>query len=124
MTMENKIDLILKIVTKNQEDLIELKERVTKLEERMTKLEERVTALEERMTALEERVTSLEHSVLLIEEKHGDRIRALFDYMKANDDAHERIEKSISNLKSENQVTLFNHEKRIKKLEGNIVPIL
>ena len=131
MTMENKIDLNLKIVTKNQEDLIELKERVTKLEERMTKLEERMTKLEERMTkleervtALEERVTSLEHSVLLIEEKHGDRIRALFDYMKANDDAHERIEKSISNLKSEIQVTLFNHEKRIKKLEGNLVPIL
>ena len=53
MTMENKIDQILKIVTKNQEDLIELKERVTKIEERMTALEERMTKLEERVTALE-----------------------------------------------------------------------
>ena len=129
MNMESKIDQILKIVTMNQEDITELKkdvaelkERVTRLEERMTALEERMTALEERMTALEERVTSLERSVFLIETEHGDKINALFDARKSNEDAHKRIEQSIENLKSEIQGTLFSHEKRISKLEGNLVP--
>ena len=110
MTMETKIDQILKIVTMNQKDVAELKVRVTKLEEKVTKLEERMT--------------SVERSVAIIEYDHGNQIRALFDYMKTNDNAHERIENSISTLKSEIQGTLFNHERRIKKLEGNLVPVL
>lgn len=108
MDMETKIDQILKIVTN--------------LEVRMTNLEVRITNLEVRVTKLEERVTSLERSVFLIETEQGERIKALFDAREANEDAHKRIEKAIENLKSEIQGTLFNHEKRISKLEGNLVP--
>ena len=54
--------------------------------------------------------------------KAGFKIKALFDAREANEDAHKRIEKAIENLKSEIQGTLFNHEKRISKLEGNLVP--
>ena len=115
MDMETKIDQILKIVTN-------LEERMTNLEERMTNLEVRMTNLEVRVTKLEERVTSLERSVFLIETEQGERIKALFDAREANEDAHKRIEKAIENLKSEIQGTLFNHEKRISKLEGNLVP--
>lgn len=136
MDAETKLDQILKIVTMTQqnlmelkrdfkdlkEDVAELKERIAKLEERVAKLEERVAKLEERVTKLEERMTSLERSVLLIETEHGEKINALFDAMKTNEDAHKRIEKAIENLKSEIQGTLFNHEKRISKLEGNLVP--
>ena len=122
MDMESKIDQILKIVMMNQKDLSELKRDVAELKERITKLEERVTKLEERMTKLEERITSLERSVFLIETEHGDKINALFDAIKNNEDAHKRIEEAIFNLKSEIQGTLFNHEKRISKLEGNLVP--
>ena len=136
MDTETKLDQILRIVTIVQQDVVELKERVTKLEERMTALEkrmtvlekrmtvleERITSLEERMTGLEERVTSLERSVFLIETQHGDKINALFVEREANEDAHKRIENAIENLKSEIQGTLFSHEKRISKLEGNLVP--
>lgn len=125
MDIETKIDQILKIVTKVQQDLAAMKKEFNELKEKdIAKLKEDVKILKEEVAKLKERMTNIERSVTLIELEHGDRIRALFDYMKANDDAHERIEKSISNLKSENQVTLFNHEKRIKKLEGNLVPIL
>ena len=136
MTMEAKIDQILKIVTGNQqdiaelkkdvkvlkEDVAELKKDVKELKEEVAELKERVAKLEERVTKLEERMTSVERSVAIIEYDHGNQISALFDYMKTNNDAHERIENSISTLKSEIQGTLFNHEKRISKLEGNLVP--
>lgn len=129
MDMEAKLDQILKIVTMTQKDLMELKrdfkdlkEDVAELKERIAKLEERVAKLEERVTKLEKRMTSLERSVFLIETEHGEKINALFDAMKTNEDAHKRIEQSIENLKSEIQGTLFNHEKRISKLEGNLVP--
>ena len=108
MDTETKLDQILKIVTMVQQDVVELKERVAKLEDRMTKLEDRMT--------------KLENSVFLIETGHGDKLSALFDAREANEDAHKRIEKAIENLKSEIQGTLFNHEKRISKLEGNLVP--
>ena len=129
MDMETKIDQILKIVIMVQKDVTELKERVinveeriSNLEERVTKLEERVTKLEERMTNLEERVTSLERSVFLIETEQGERIKALFDAREANENKHEEIIKLCLSIKSEFQGTLFNHEKRIKNLEGNLVP--
>lgn len=136
MDTETKLDQILKIVTIVQqdvtqlkqdvatlkEDVAELKKDVVELKERVTKLEERMTNLEERMTNLEERMTKLENSVFLIETGHGDKLRALFDAREANEDAHKRIEKAIENLKSEIQGTLFSHEKRISKLEGNLVP--
>ena len=129
MDTETKLDQILKIVTMVQQDVVVLKERVakledrmTKLEDRMTKLEDRMTKLEDRMTKLEDRMTKLENSVFLIETGHGDKLSALFDAREANEDAHKRIEKAIENLKSEIQATLFNHEKRISKLEGNLVP--
>ena len=115
MDTETKLDQILKIVTMVQQDVVVLKERVAKLEDRMTKLEDRMTKLEDRMT-------KLENSVFLIETGHGDKLSALFDAREANEDAHKRIEKAIENLKSEIQGTLFNHEKRISKLEGNLVP--
>lgn len=136
MDIENKINQILKIVITIQqevtemkqdiatlkEDMAELKDRVTSLEEKVTSLEEKVTRLEERVTSLEKRVTSLERSVTLIEFDHGQKLSALFDNMKVNEDAHKRIEQSISNFKSEIQGTLLNHEKRISSLEGNLVP--
>ena len=136
MNMEDKIDQILKIVTMNQKDLTELKKDVAtlkedvailkrdveELKERVTKLEERMTKLEERVTRLEERVTSLERSVFLIETQHGDKINALFDAMKSNEDEHREIKSLCLSIKSEIQGTLFNHEKRISKLEGNLVP--
>ena len=75
-----------------------------------------------RCGGINERVTSLERSVFLLETEHGDKINALFDARKSNEDAHKRIEQSIADLKSEIQGTLFNHEKRISKLEGNLVP--
>ena len=115
MDMESKIDQILKIVTINQQDIAELKRDVAILKKNVVELTERVTRLKERMT-------SLERSVFIIETEHGDKINALFDAMKSNEDAHKRIEESISSLKSEIQVTLFNHEKRISNLEGNLVP--
>jgi chromosome segregation ATPase len=129
MDMEFKIDQILKIVTIVQQDVAEVKERVIKLEEKVTvleekisKLEERVTKLEERITKLEKRITSLEHSVFLIETEHGDKIKALFDARKANEDEHAEIKNLCLSIKSEIQGTLFSHEKRISNLEGNLVP--
>lgn len=137
MDMETKIDQILKIVTMTQQDLAalkrdfqelkeqdvaELKERVAKLEENVEILQKDVVELKERVTKLEERVASLERTVMLIEDRHGDQLRALFDARQANEDAHERIEQSITNLKSEIQGILLSHEKRISKLEGNLVP--
>lgn len=143
MDMETKIDQILKIVTMNQQDITELKRDVAELKKdvkelkeevailkqdveilkkEVAELKERVTQLEERVTKLEERVASLERSVILIEDRHGDQLRALFDAKQANEDAHERIEQSIANLKSEIQGILLSHEKRISKLEGNLVP--
>ena len=131
MTMETKIDQILKIVTMNQQDIADLKKDVKVLKEDVAvlkkdvkELKEEVAELKERVAKLEERMTSVERSVAIIEYDHGNQIRALFDYMKTNDEAHQRIENSISTLKSEIQATLFNHEKRIKKLEGNLVPVL
>ena len=129
MNIETKIDQILKIVTMNQQDLtilkkdvVELKERVGKLEERVGKLEERVGKLEERVGKLEERVTSLERSVSLMEFEHGEKIRALFDYIQVNKDEHKSIENKIELFQNKIQGTLESHEKRISKLEGNLVP--
>ena len=130
MDMEAKLDQILKIVTTTQQDLAvmkrdfqELKDQdVAQLKKDVVELKERVTKLEERVTKLEEKMTSLERSVFFIETEQGDKINALFDAVKSNEDAHKRIEQSIENLKSEIQGTLFNHEKRISKLEGNLVP--
>lgn len=136
MNIETKIDQILKIVTMNQQDLtilkkdvVELKERVGKLEERVGKLEERVGKLEERVGKLEERVgkleervTSLERSVSLMEFEHGEKIRALFDYIQVNKDEHKSIENKIELVQNEIQGILSSHEKRISKLEGNLVP--
>lgn len=81
-----------------------------------------MTTLEEKVTKLEERMTSVDRSVFLIETQQGDKVNALFDAREANEDAHKRIEEAIENLKSEIQGTLFNHEKRISNLEGNLVP--
>ena len=130
MDMEAKLDQILKIVTTTQQDLAvmkrdfqELKDQdVAQLKKDVVELKERVTKLEERVTKLEEKMTRLERSVFFIETEQGDKINALFDAVKSNEDAHKRIEQSIENLKSEIQGTLFNHEKRISKLEGNLVP--
>ena len=106
--IETKIDKILKIVTMNQQDITELKNDVKQLKERVTKLEERMT--------------SLERSVFLIETEHGDRVKALFDNMKVNENEHKKLENLCLSIKSEIQGTLFSHEKRISKLEGNLVP--
>ena len=123
MNMETKIDQILMIVTNNQQDIAELKKDVVILKQEVTELKERTTKIEERITKIEERVTSLERSVFLIETRHGDKINALFDAAKANEDAHKRIEKAIENLRSEIQGILFSHDKRISNLEnGNLVP--
>lgn len=122
MNMETKIDQILKIVTMNQKDIAELKRDVAQLKEDVAQLKEDVAQLKKDVEELKERVTSLERSVFLIETEHGEKIRALFDAREANEDAHKRIENAIENLKSEIQGTLFSHEKRISKLEGNLVP--
>ena len=136
MDMETKIDQILKIVTMNQRDIAELKRDVAQLKEDVAQLKEDVAQLKEdvaqlkkdvieltkRVTKLEVRMTSLERSVFIIETEHGDSIRALFDAMKANEDKHKEIINLCLSIKSEIQVTLFNHEKRISKLEGNLVP--
>lgn len=113
--METKIDQILKIVTMNQRDITELKRDVAQLKEDVTELKERVTKLEEKMT-------SVERSVFLVETEQGDRIKALFDAREANKNKHEEIINLCLSIKSEIQGTLFNHEKRISKLEGNLVP--
>jgi chromosome segregation ATPase len=141
--MENKIDQILKIVTMNQQDIAELKRDITELKKDVKELKEDVAILTQEVVELKERVkklevelenlkveveklkvrvASLERSVALIEFEHGQKLSALFDAIKVNEDAHERIEKSISNLRSEIQGTLLNHEKRITNLEGNLVP--
>ena len=109
MDTEAKIDQILKIVTMTQQDLATLKRDFQELKE-------------QDVAELKERVASLERSVMLIEDRHGDQLSALFDARQANEDAHERIEQSIANLKSEIQGILLSHEKRISKLEGNLVP--
>lgn len=137
MDMETKIDQILKIVTMTQQDLAtlkrdfqelkeqdvaELKERVGKLEENVKILQKDVAELKERVTKLEERVTSLERSVMLIEVQHGDKLSALFVSMEANKDEHKKLENLCLSIKSEIQGILLSHEKRISKLEGNLVP--
>lgn len=122
MDTETKLDQVLNIITMVQQNVVELKERMTNLEERMMSLEERMTNLEERMTNLEERVTSLERSVFLLETEQGERINALFVAREANEDKHEEIINLCLSIKSEIQGTLFSHEKRISKLEGNLMP--
>lgn len=122
MDTETKLDQILKIVIIVQQDVEELKVRVINLEERMTNLEERMTNLEGRITKLEEKMTSVERSVFLLETEQGDRIKALFDAREANENKHEEIKNLCLSIKSEIQGTLFSHEKRISKLEGNLVP--
>lgn len=152
MTMETKIDQILKIVTMNQQDIAVLKEDVKVLKEEVKVLKEDVKVLKEDVkvlkeevkalkedvatlkqdvkvlkedvAALKDRVASLERSVFLIETEHGNQISALFDNMKVNEDKHEEIKDLCLLIESKIQGTLFNHEKRIKKLEGNLVPIL
>ena len=131
MTMETKIDQILKIVTMNQQDIAELKrdvkvlkEDVAVLKEDVAQLKEDVAQLKKDVEQLKVRVTSLERSVFLIETEQGDRINALFDAREANENKHEEIKNLCLLIESKIQGTLFNHEKRIKKLEGNIVPIL
>ena len=136
MDMESKLDQILKIVTIMQqdiatmkidikelkEDVVQLKEDVAQLKEDVAQLKEDVAQLKERVGKLEERVTSLERSVFLIETEQGERIKALFDAIKCNEDEHKEIKNLCLSIKSEIQGTLFNHEKRISKLEGNLVP--
>ena len=150
MDMESKIDQILKIVTMNQQDIVELKRDVAILKEDISILKEDVTILKEdvailkedvsilkkeleilkekvielniRVTKLEERMTKLENSVTLIEHQHGESIRALFDARQCNEDEHKEIKKLCLSIESKIQGTLFNHEKRISKLEGNLVP--
>lgn len=101
MDAETKLDQILKIVTMVQQDVTKLKNDVEELKKR---------------------VTSLERSVFLIETEHGENIRALFDAREANKDVHQEIKNLCLSIKSEIQGTLFSHEKRISKLEGNLVP--
>lgn len=143
MEIETKIDQILKIVTMNQQDMAELKsdiaelkkdvkelkqevaelkDRVTKLEVEVEKLKAEVEMLKAEVEKLKVRVSSLERSVALIEFEHGEKISALFDNIKVNKDEHKRLENLSLSIKSEIQGTLFNHEKRISKLEGNLVP--
>lgn len=143
MNMEAKIDQILKIVTMNQKDIAELKRDVAELKEdvaqlkkdvaqlkqdvaqlkqEVAQLKQEVAQLKKDVEELKKRVTSLERSVFLIETEHGDRIKALFDNMKVNETEHKKLENLCLSIKSEVQTTLFNHEKRISKLEGNLVP--
>lgn len=122
MDMEAKINQILEIVTMNQKDIVELKRDVAELKEDVAQLKEDVAQLKKDVEQLKERVTSLERSVFLIETEHGDRIKALFDAREANENKHEEIIKLCLSIKSEIQGTLFNHEKRISNLEGNLVP--
>ena len=122
MDMEMKIDQILEIVTMNQKDITELKRDVAVLKEDVAVLKEDVAQLKEKVTSLDERVSSLERSVFLIETEHGEMIKALFDAREANEDKHEEIINLCLSIESEIQGTLFSHEKRISKLEGNLVP--
>jgi len=129
MDIETKLDQILKIVTMTQHDLAtmkrdfqELKDDVAILKQDVAELKERLTKLEERVTKMEERIASLERSVFLIETQHGEKIKALFDNMKVNENEHKKLENLCLSIKSEIQGTLFSHEKRISKLEGNLVP--
>ena len=122
MDMETKIDQILKIVTMNQRDIAELKRDVVQLKEDVAQLKKDVMELKERVTKLEEKMTSVERSVFLLETDRGDKIRALFDAREANENKHEEIINLCLSIKSEIQGTLFSHEKRISKLEGNLVP--
>ena len=113
-----------------QQDVTQLKEDVTQLKQDLADLrkdfedlkQNEVAKLQQDVEKLKQEVESLNRSVTLMENHHGESIRALFDAREANEDAHKRIEKAIENLKSEIQGTLFSHEKRISKLEGNLVP--
>ena len=137
MDTETKLDQILKIVTMVQQDVTQLKQDVAQLKQDVAQLKQDLADLRKDFEALKEneiaklqqdveklktQVEGLNRSVTLMENHHGESIRALFDAREANEDAHKRIEQSIENLKSEIQATLFSHEKRISKLEGNLVP--
>ena len=151
MDMETKIDQILKIVTMNQKDIAELKQDVAILKQDVALLKQdvamlkqdvaqlkkdladlrkdfedlrqnEVAKLQQDVEKLKEEVKSLNRSVTLIEHQHGESIKALFDAREANEDKHEEIKNLCLSSKSEIQGTLFNHEKRISKLEGNLVP--
>lgn len=150
MEIETKIDQILKIVKMNQQDMAELKSDIAELKKDVKELKQEVAELKDRVTKLEVeveklkaevemlkaeveklkievekikvRVSSLERSVALIEFEHGEKISALFDNIKVNKDEHKKLENLSLSIKSEIQGTLFDHEKRISKLEGDLVP--
>ena len=137
MDTETKLDQILKIVIMVQQDVTQLKKDVVDLKKDVADLKKvladlrkdfeslkqnEVAKLQQDVEKLKADVKSLNRSVLLIEERHGEKLRALFDAREANQNKHEEIINLCLSIKSEIQGTLFNHEKRISKLEGNLVP--
>lgn len=123
MDTETKLDQILKIVIMVQQDVTQLKKDLADLRKDFESLKQNeVAKLQQDVEKLKAEVKSLNRSVLLIEERHGEKLRALFDAREANQNKHEEIINLCLSIKSEIQGTLFNHEKRISKLEGNLVP--
>ena len=135
--LKEDVAILKQDVTQLKKDVAQLKKDVAQLKKDVADLrkdlgdltkdfeglkQNEVAKLQRDVEKLKAEIKSLNRSVTLIEERHGEQLRALFDAREANEDAHKRIEQSIKNLQSEIQGTLFSHEKRISKIEGNLVP--
>lgn len=80
--MEQRLSPVEDRLTRPEEIVVKLDQRITLLEERAGKLEERIEKLDEIIIRLDKRITLLEERVAKIEEKFEDRTMKIEEMIK------------------------------------------
>lgn len=80
--LEERIEKLEKRITNLEEVIVKLDQRITLLEEWVGKLEERIEKLDEIIIRLDKRITLLEERVAKIEEKFEDRTMKIEEMIK------------------------------------------
>ncbi len=79
-----------------ENQLSNVENQLGNVENRLGKVENRLNNVENRLDNVENRLNNVEKITLSIENKHGEKLQALFDGYIQNSDKLDRIEKEVS----------------------------
>lgn len=102
-----------------QKEIVKTQEQVTSLEEQVTGLQEQVAKIpeiEKQLAEIKEDTRNISRSVAVIEQEHGDKLKALFDAFTINTEKIERQKERIHFCEKK----LENHDTEIDYLTTKV----
>lgn len=112
--MEDKTyELMEKMYIEMQKGFQQVDARFEQIDERFEQVDARFEQIDERFEQVDGRIDNLEKTVLRIEQEHGEKLQALFDFQKTQEQVNERVLSSLERIEEKLEI----HDTQISALQ-------